>query len=109
MYNDVIDRWATRVVYILEQDYRGFEEADNICGYETSHACEGGEVQDAHVSGSEQASQGAAATRKACVVDLANGTSLGSSQNAKNTLRRSHGDLFLVLCPYMPRTERERR
>lgn len=99
MYNDVIDRWATRVVYILEQGYRGFREANNTFMCETSHACDGGEVRDAHVSGSERASQGAAATRKACIVDLADFTSLGSSQNAKNTLPRSHRGLSYYCDP----------
>ena len=108
MYKAVIDRWA-RVVYILEQGYRSFSEINSACLSGTSHACDGGEERDAHVSGSGQASQGAAATRKACIVDLADVTSLGSSQNEKNTLRRSHADLCLVPCPYLPRVERKRR
>jgi hypothetical protein len=36
-------------------------------------------------------------------------TSLGSSPYAKNTLRRDHRKLFLVLWPCLPRIERERR
>jgi hypothetical protein len=63
VYKDVIDRGKTRVVYILEQGYRGFREANKDCRCGTSHACDGGERRDAHVSGNEEASQGAAATR----------------------------------------------